>query len=77
MALNSRCIAETMYELVEALKLGAATLKRGTPNPISLTAGCDLFIRYVTTARQEYPVGISNMRDPLDYVFDAFTESVF
>ncbi|KAF9519976.1 hypothetical protein BS47DRAFT_1370529 [Hydnum rufescens UP504] len=50
---NSR--AETMYELVEALKLGAATLKRGTPNPISLTAGCDLFIRYVTTARQESP----------------------
>ncbi|KAF8318627.1 uncharacterized protein EI90DRAFT_2930077 [Cantharellus anzutake] len=45
--------AETMYELVEALKVGAAILKQATPNPISLTAGCDLFIRYVSTARQE------------------------
>jgi len=43
--------AGTMYELVEALKTAAATLKKRTPNPISLTAGCDLFIRFVTTAR--------------------------
>lgn len=45
-----------MYELVEELKTGAATLKRNTANPISLTAGADLFIRYVTTARQEHSV---------------------
>lgn len=56
---NSSISAETMYELVEALKEGAATLKRASPNPISLTAGCDLFIRYVTTATQEFTVSIS------------------
>lgn len=50
-----------MYELVEALKEGAATLKRASPNPISLTAGCDLFIRYVTTAAQEFTVSILNL----------------
>ena len=42
-----------MYELVEALKAGAALLKRAIPNSISLTAGCDLFIRYVSTAPQD------------------------
>jgi translation initiation factor eIF-2B subunit alpha len=46
--------AGTMYELVEALKDGAATLKKRTPNPISLTAGCDIFIQYVTTTTQEF-----------------------
>lgn len=47
-----------MYELVEALKDGAAALKKRTPNPISLTAGCDIFIRYVTTTMQEFDVGL-------------------
>jgi translation initiation factor eIF-2B subunit alpha len=51
-------IAGTMYELVEALKDGAAALKKRTPNPISLTAGCDIFIRYVTTTMQEFDVGL-------------------
>ena len=48
--------AETMYELVEELKNGASALQRQTPNPISLSAGADLFIRYVTTAPQEHTV---------------------
>ncbi|KAG8969488.1 translation initiation factor eIF-2B subunit alpha, partial [Tulasnella sp. 419] len=52
--LISNSKAATMYELVEALKDGASDLKKKTPNPISLTAGCDLFIRYVTTARQDF-----------------------
>ncbi len=50
-----------MYELVEALKAGAALLKRATPNPISLTAGCDLFIRYVSTARQDDLVNLGSL----------------
>jgi hypothetical protein len=49
-------LAETMYELVEELKNGAGALKRHTPNPISLSAGADLFIRYVTTAPVEHNV---------------------
>ena len=51
--------AETMYELVEGLKNGAGALKRHTPNPISLSAGADLFIRYVTTAPQEHTVSLN------------------
>lgn len=42
---------------MEELKAGASTLKREIPNPISLTAGTDLFIRYVTTAAQDHAVG--------------------
>jgi len=37
-----------MFELVKALNDGAKTLKEGTPNPISLNAGCELFIAFVT-----------------------------
>jgi len=40
--------AGTMFELVKALNDGAKTLKEGTPNPISLNAGCELFIAFVT-----------------------------
>ncbi|KAG8902724.1 translation initiation factor eIF-2B subunit alpha [Tulasnella sp. 403] len=46
--------AGTMYELAEALKNAAAIMKHKTPNPVGLSAGCDLFIRYVTTARQDF-----------------------
>jgi translation initiation factor eIF-2B subunit alpha len=45
-----------MYELVEELKEAAGVLKQRCPNPVGLTAGCDLFIRYVTTARQDFRV---------------------
>lgn len=48
--------AATMYELVVAVEGAAAILKKRSPNPVSLTAGCDLFIRYVTTARQDFNV---------------------
>ncbi|EGN92467.1 hypothetical protein SERLA73DRAFT_191121 [Serpula lacrymans var. lacrymans S7.3] len=40
--------AGTMFELVQALNDGAEILKQRTPNPISLNAGCELFIAFVT-----------------------------
>ncbi|EMD38516.1 hypothetical protein CERSUDRAFT_113696 [Gelatoporia subvermispora B] len=40
--------AGTMFELVEALKAGAEVLKKRSSNPISLNAGCELFIAFVT-----------------------------
>lgn len=41
-------IAGTMLELVKALNDGAGALKASTFNPISLNAGCELFIAFVT-----------------------------
>jgi len=40
--------AGTMFELVKALNDGAETLKNQTSNSISLNAGCELFIAFVT-----------------------------
>ncbi|KAI0721685.1 nagb/rpia/CoA transferase-like protein [Cerioporus squamosus] len=40
--------AGTMFELVQALNDGAEELKRRSQNPISLNAGCELFIAFVT-----------------------------
>ncbi|KAH9854139.1 nagb/rpia/CoA transferase-like protein [Lenzites betulinus] len=40
--------AGTMFELVQALNDGAEELKRRSLNPISLNAGCELFIAFVT-----------------------------
>ncbi|KAF8959058.1 hypothetical protein BDZ97DRAFT_1906313 [Flammula alnicola] len=40
--------AGTMFELVKALNDGAEDLKKQTSNPISLNAGCELFIAFVT-----------------------------
>ncbi|OSX65206.1 hypothetical protein POSPLADRAFT_1134495 [Postia placenta MAD-698-R-SB12] len=40
--------AGTMFELVQALNDDAEVLKRRTPNPIGLNAGCELFIAFVT-----------------------------
>ncbi|KAI0273603.1 IF-2B-domain-containing protein [Gloeopeniophorella convolvens] len=40
--------AGTMFELVKALNDGAEALKQHVPNPIGLTAGCELFIGFVT-----------------------------
>ena len=41
-------LAGTMFELVKALNDGAETLKNQTSNSISLNAGCELFIAFVT-----------------------------
>ncbi|KAI0831210.1 IF-2B-domain-containing protein [Trametes gibbosa] len=43
-----RSNAGTMFELVQALNDGAEELKRRSLNPISLNAGCELFIAFVT-----------------------------
>ncbi|PCH38240.1 nagb/rpia/CoA transferase-like protein [Wolfiporia cocos MD-104 SS10] len=40
--------AGTMFELVQALNGDAQVLKERSPNPISLNAGCELFIAFVT-----------------------------
>ncbi|KAI0748029.1 nagb/rpia/CoA transferase-like protein [Daedaleopsis nitida] len=40
--------AGTMFELVQALNNGAEELKKRSLNPISLNAGCELFIAFVT-----------------------------
>jgi translation initiation factor eIF-2B subunit alpha len=48
--------AGTMFELVGALNEGAEILKNSTPNPISLSAGCDLLIAFVTTFPHESDV---------------------
>lgn len=40
--------AGTMFELVKALNDGARVLSERSPNPISLNAGCELFIAFVT-----------------------------
>jgi hypothetical protein len=47
-ALMQRSLAGTMFELVKALNDGAKALKASTSNPISLNAGCELFIAFVT-----------------------------
>jgi hypothetical protein len=46
--LTQKTIAGTMLELVKALNDGAEALKASTSNPISLNAGCELFIAFVT-----------------------------
>lgn len=40
--------AGTMFELVKALNDGAHDLQKQASNPISLNAGCELFIAFVT-----------------------------
>jgi translation initiation factor eIF-2B subunit alpha len=49
-------IAGTMFELVQALNDGAETLKKRVPSPIGLTAGCELFIGFVTLFPHESAV---------------------
>ncbi|KAJ6547534.1 nagb/rpia/CoA transferase-like protein [Mycena capillaripes] len=46
--LVAKSTAGTMFELVKALNEGADSLKQNSANPISLNAGCELFIAFVT-----------------------------
>lgn len=48
-----------MFELVKELNDGAEELKRNTTNPISLNAGCELFIAFVTLFPHESDVSSS------------------
>ena len=45
-----------MFELVQALNDGAESLKKRVPNTIGLTAGCELFIGFVTLFPHESAV---------------------
>lgn len=45
-----------MFELVQALNVGAESLKKRVPNPIGLTAGCELFVGFVTLFPHESAV---------------------
>ena len=47
-----------MFELVKELHDGAEVLKKSTTNPISLNAGCELFIAFVTLFPHESDVSI-------------------
>ncbi|KAJ7003334.1 hypothetical protein D5086_006491 [Populus alba] len=54
-AVIKNCQATTMMELEIELKKASDSLKSGDKTSISLTAGCDLFMRYVTrTSALEY-----------------------
>lgn len=48
--------AGTMFELVQALNQGAETLRSRFTNSISLNAGCELFIAFVTLFPHESDV---------------------
>ena len=54
----------TMFELVQALNDGAEELKRRSRNPISLNAGCELFIAFVTLFPHESDVSTSATDSP-------------
>lgn len=58
-----------MFELVRALNDGAETLKKRVPNPIGLTAGCELFIGFVTLFPHESAVSkcIMSMKSPASW----------
>lgn len=51
--------AGTMFELVGALNDATEVLKSRAPNPISLSAGCELFVAFVTTFPHESDVSLS------------------
>lgn len=53
--------AGTMFELVQALNQGAELLRSHFSNPISLNAGCELFIAFVTLFPHESDVRPSSL----------------
>lgn len=59
-------LAGTMFELVKALNDGAEMLKQHTLNPISLNAGCELFIAFVTLFPHDSAVRSLNHSDWLE-----------
>lgn len=52
-------IAGTMFELVQALHGGAEVLRKQFSNAISINAGCELFIAFVTLFPHEASVSDS------------------
>lgn len=53
--MGGRCAATTMMELQIQLKAAAEHIKTFAPESISLSAGCELFMRYVTRSNTEIP----------------------
>ncbi|KAL7274113.1 Translation initiation factor [Rhizina undulata] len=47
--------ARTIHELMSTINEGAEVLKASVPNSISLTAGCDLFKRYIIAHAHDDP----------------------
>ena len=47
--------ATTIHELLSTIQLGSDTLKESVPNAISLTAGCDLFTKFITRHSHDDP----------------------
>ena len=45
-----------MFELLQELKDGAESLSKSYSNPISINAGCQLFIEFMTTLPHETAV---------------------
>lgn len=54
-----------MFELVKALNDGAKELNEKVTNSISLNAGCELFIAFVTLSTHESDVSITLCLDIL------------
>ena len=47
--------ANTIHELLSTIQLGSDSLKEAVPNAISLTAGCDLFTKFITRHSHDDP----------------------
>jgi hypothetical protein len=62
-----------MFELVKALNDGAETLKNQTSNSISLNAGCELFIAFVTLFPHDSAV--CPFLDILHHIFISFFQN--
>lgn len=54
-----------MFELVQALNDGAEVLKKRITNSISLNAGCELFIAFVTLFPHESDVSHPRQGNPV------------
>lgn len=47
--------ADTIHELMKTIEQGAVTLKQSVPNPVSLTAGANLFKRFLLNHMHDDP----------------------
>jgi len=63
----SSLTAGTMFELVKALNDGAQVLRSHSANPISLNAGCELFITFVTLFPHDSDVRFFHSPCPTDH----------
>lgn len=57
--------AGTIHELMSAIEDGAQALQRSIPNAISLTAGCDLFKRFIIAHAHDDPKDFETFKQQL------------